>query len=162
MTEYQSIENLGHDPKLAEELGNMIVAWAHAELMILSTFARVTGVGLNMAMESYYCIPTFESRTRFTLGLLGEWNTSKYDRDAIRIALNKLAKLARTRNQWVHGDWCTNPDETETVIFNHRAAADSPARRKPVKAADVRNHCEAVILRADDLGDLIRWRTLKG
>jgi len=161
MITYYALEDLSHDAKLAEALGTMVVAWARAEITIFCTFARVTDIGLNMAMESYYRIPTFESRVKFVLALIGEWKTSSYDKDAITTALEKLAKLASTRNHWVHGDWCANPNKTETVIFNHRIHTASSDRRKPVKAADVANHCATVRKRRQALANLIDEKSLK-
>ena len=157
---YNALEDLSHDPKLAEALGNMVVAWAYAETVLFATFARVTGIGLNMAMESIARIPTFESRTRFILALLNEWETDKFDRDAIATAVEKLAKKAGTRNHWVHGDWCANRAKTETVIFDHRQPHASSKRKKLVKAHDVSDHCEAVSRRTVALAELIKWKEL--
>jgi len=159
---YNALEDLAHDPKLAEALGNMVVTWAYAETVLFSTFARVTGIGLNMAMESIARIPTFESRAKFILALVNQWETDKFDRDAIATAVEKLAKKAGTRNHWVHGDWCANRAKTATVIFDHRQPHDSPKRTKPVKAHDVADHCKAVKNRAAELAALIKWDELQG
>jgi hypothetical protein len=152
---FYSLRDLSHDPKIAAALGNMVVAWAHAEDILLQVISRVTGAKLNMALAGYYRIPTFESRTKFILAILSEWQTAHYDKDAVTKTVEKLGKLASTRNQWIHGNWCTNKDKTLTVIFNHRAHEDSAERRKPVKAADILNRCEAVKRRAQELADLI-------
>jgi hypothetical protein len=160
MAPYRALEDLSHDPKLAEALGNMLVAWAHAEILIICTFARVTGIGLNMALEAYHRISNFESRIKFTLALIPEWRTDKFNKDEIATAVEKLAKLSKVRNHWVHGDWCANAGKTETVVFDHRSPLTSPKRRKPVKTADVLNHCAAVKERAAKLGELIRWTEL--
>jgi hypothetical protein len=47
------------------------------------------------------------------------------------------------------------------VIFDHRAALDSPDRSKPVKAADVKNHTAAVLNRAYALVALIDKASLE-
>jgi hypothetical protein len=156
-----SLYNLSHNRDLAAALGNMVVAWAYAEHILLQVIARVTGAGLNMSQAGYYRIPTFEPRTKFILALLSEWETSHYDKEAITKTVEKLGKLSGARNGWVHGDWCTNKSETITIIFNHRAPIDSQDRRKPVKEADVMNHCKAVIGRADELKQLIDVHSLK-
>lgn len=112
-------------------------------------------------MESYHRIPTFESRVKFTLALVQEWQTTEFDKAAITTAIEKLAKLASTRNEWVHGDWCTLKDKSETVVFNHRRPPDGQGRRKPVKAHDVLDHCAAVNRRAYELATLIKQGELK-
>lgn len=139
----------------------MVVAWAHAENMMFSTFARVAGIGLNMAMESYLSLPTFESRTKFILALIAEWEVADFDAKATAEAVQKLAKLAATRNAWVHGDWCASGGKKETVVFNHRVPAESVRRRKPVKAHDIMDHVSAVKKRAKALGSLIKWDELR-
>jgi len=139
----------------------MVVAWAHAEHILLSALSRISGVGLNMSLAGYYRIPTFEARVKFILALIPEWKTDKFDKDAITKAVEKLSHLSAARNQWVHGDWCANKAEMLTVIFNHRVSPDSSKRRKPVKAQDVMNHCEAVKTRAKALSKLIDFASLK-
>ena len=161
MIKYRALEDLSHDPKLAEALGNMVVVWAHAEIVLFATLARVADISLNMAMSGYYHIPTFEARTKFIVALLRDWNPGRFDNNKIQTSVKKLAKLASTRNHWVHGDWCANADKSETLIFNHRVPVESKNRRKPVKAADVLNHCRAVKKRASDLAELIDWEKLE-
>ena len=150
-----STRNLDHDPELAQALGNMVAAWAHAEKVLLSTLSRIADIGMNMSLDGYFRIPTFESRVKFIVALIPEWKTEKFDKAAISTAIEKLAKLAKTRNNWVHGDWCIDYTKRETIVFNHRIPPDAQGRRKTVKAQDVRNHCEAVIRRATNLADLI-------
>jgi hypothetical protein len=157
---YYAIKDLSHDPKLAEALGNMVVTWAHGENIMFCTLSRVADIGLNMSVAGYFRIPTFESRVKFILALIPEWKTDKYDKAAITEAIEKLANLASARNHWIHGDWCANKEKTETVIFNHRVHPESDARRKPVKASAVNNHCDAVRKRANILSQLIDYDSL--
>jgi len=160
MTTYHAIEDLSHDPKLAAAIGNMVVAWARAEIVLLSALSRIADINLNMSLAGYFRIPTFEARVKFILALIPEWKTDKFDKDAITTAIEKLSKLASARNHWIHGDWCIDKARTQTVIFNHRVPVNSSERRKPIKEADVLNHCEAVKKRARALADLIDWRSL--
>jgi hypothetical protein len=136
MAEFYSLRDLSHDPKLANALSNMVVTWAFAEVMLFATLARITGIGLNMAMAAHYRIPTFEARAKFILALLPDWKTKEFDKDQIGATIGKLGQLAKTRNHWVHGDWCANADKTQTVIFDQRAPINSKGRSKPVKAID--------------------------
>jgi hypothetical protein len=158
---YYTLEDLSNDPKLAEALGNMVAAWAGAEVTLISTLARITGMPLNMAQAGYYRIPTFEARVKFIRALMTEWKTDLFNTEGIDLAIQKLSKLASTRNHWIHGDWCASDDEKEIVVFDHRADPDSSHRRKPVKAADVTNHCKAVLGRARDLAALVRSEDLE-
>jgi hypothetical protein len=150
---YYSLRDLAHDQKLAAALGDMVVAWAYAELSLMATQARILDVNLTLIQAGYYAIPTFGGRVKFTKALLREWEPDGFDKVAIEATVDALDGLASARNHWVHGDWCGN--ETEIVIFDHRREDTSPHRRKPVKPADVRNHVKAVLSRADTLNGLI-------
>jgi len=157
MSGYVSLSDFDHDPALATELGNMVVVWAYAEEILIQTLACILNAeNLDMIQVLYYRIPTFEARTKVIRGAISEWNTTVYDKDAIAHLVSKLGKLAVTRNGWVHGDWCrTSTKPYETVIFNFRVAGDAPDRRRPVKAADVRNHNQAVRARAKELNQIV-------
>ncbi len=130
-----------------------MVVWARAEQALLHTLAFILDTDINLLQPAYYRIPTYESRTKFILGLLTEWDNSSAEKIA-HICV-KLSKLATVRNGWVHGDWAVSTTEQETVIFDFRAASGSKNRRRPVKAADVSNHVTAVYQRAMELEDMI-------
>jgi hypothetical protein len=49
MDGFYTLQDLSHDPKLAAALGHMVVAWAHAEDILLSAFSRIAGIRLNMS-----------------------------------------------------------------------------------------------------------------
>ncbi len=159
---YSALRDLSDDPKLAESLGNMVIAWAYAEETLIGVLACVSGMGLNMALDGYYRIPTFESRVKFIRSLFYEWQApGNIDKSVLDTEIDKLSHLSSTRNHWVHGNWCGDDATKGIIIFDHRAPIDSPHRSKPVKAADIRNHIQAVLLRANKLRSLINWGSLK-
>ncbi|HWK86031.1 MAG TPA: hypothetical protein VNQ34_00830 [Xanthobacteraceae bacterium] len=143
---YHDIGDLDHNHELATALGDMVIAWARAETALISAFSHIAKINLNMACAAYYRIPTFEARTKFIRAMFDDWDgdSQGYKKDALFEEISKLNGLARARNDWVHGNWCANDDKTETVIFDYRRKPGEPGRRKPVKAADVRNHIMAV------------------
>ena len=149
------IDNLDHDPKLAHAFGQMVVAWAHAETLLVNVFAAATGNDHNRVIAAYYRIPTFESRVKVIRAFLAEWETQEFDRDEIARAVDRLSRLSKTRNGWVHGVWCLTHSKRETVILDYRAQDGTEDISRPVKAADVLNHVAAVRLRTKELTDLI-------
>lgn len=159
---YYTLRSLAHDRELAAALGDMIIAWAAAEKSIIGTQARILGVGLNIIQAGFYRFPTFEARIKFTRAILTEWKTDQFDKAAIDKAIEKLSALSTARNHWIHGDWCGRqiPSDIEVVIFDHRSPTDSPKRRKPVKAADICNHTEAVNKRAKHLAELTDFQSI--
>ena len=158
---YNDLTNLNHDQELAVSLGNLVVSWAYAESSLVCVLARVSSMNINMAMYGYYRIPTFEARRKFIQALMIEWKTTSFDKDAIAKEVDGLSDLSLSRNDWIHGVWCNNDEKPETVIFDFRRHEDK-GRRKPVKAADVRNHNEAVVKRAREIDRLIRRAELTG
>ncbi|MEA2976219.1 MAG: hypothetical protein QOF19_1739 [Alphaproteobacteria bacterium] len=159
---YNDLTNLDRDPKLANALGNMVVAWAYAESSLCCTMARVSGMNINMALMGFYRIPTFEARRKFIQALILEWKPGKFDKTAIAKEVDSISDLSSTRNDWIHGVWCfneTKPDES--VIFDFRRP-DGKGRRKEVKAPDVQNHVNAVISHSKTLNRLIDRADLRG
>lgn len=151
---YTDIDRLDHAPDIAAALGNMVVAWANAETAMVFAFAAVCGINGNFAHFGYYRIPTFDARTKVIRAMLAEWETTKYDRDAIATAIGKLSHLSKARNEWIHAVWCKETKGTDTVVFDFRKP-DGNGRRKPVKAADIINHIIAVRARTIELRKLV-------
>jgi hypothetical protein len=144
MSEYLDLDNLNHDPRLAEALGNMVVAWAKAETVLVNIFACVMNVHFNFATFAYYRILTFESRIKVITAILPEWESDKYSPKDIENAVAKLRKLSPARNDWIHGVWCIDRETSETVMFDFRAAEDTLSRQKIIKVNDIVVHVEAV------------------
>ena len=94
-------------------------------------------------------------------------NTKEFNTAAIDTAIDKLSHLSSARNHWVRIKFIralitlATDDYSELYVFDMRADAESDARRKPVKAADVRNHNQAVLLHADALRALIDMSSLE-
>jgi hypothetical protein len=144
MGTFGGIRDLKHDPKLAEALGHMVVVWSNVDQALVNLLHKMTTCSRPMASAAYYRIPTFESRIKVLLAVLREWKTETYDKEAIGRAVAKLSRLSKTRNGWVHGTWVKRNLTNHTFIFDYRAEAGGPNRRKPIKASDVTNHVEAV------------------
>jgi hypothetical protein len=154
--EHLDLDNLDHDSDLANALGNMVVAWARAETVLVTVFAHVTGLHFNMATPAYYRIPTFEARSKVILALLPAWETKEKERrDKLIKAVEKLSALAATRNGWIHSVWCVIKGTSDTVIFDFRKPDDAPGRRRAVKAHDVRDHVRAVLERTEAIEALV-------
>lgn len=150
------IDNLDHDPALAQALGNMVVAWAKAETALVHLYAYAMNHNYDMAMAAYYRIPNFETRTKMIAASLVHWETRDYDVAAIKTAVAKLVKLARTRNKWIHGTYGLKDGSDKTILYDARAEPGTPEHRKRIKDADVLNHISAVRRRTRDLEKLVQ------
>jgi hypothetical protein len=160
--QFFELKTVEGDPELGYALGDMVVAWAYAETILMGVLACITDCGLNMIQTGYYRIPTFEARIKFNRALIPEWETTVFDKDAIDHEIEKLSSISGKRNHWIHGNWCYERHSREIVIFDHRAETTSPHRRKPVKAHDVKNHADTVRKRAETLAGLIKFHALSG
>jgi hypothetical protein len=156
MVQY-AIGRLGGAPEIAQAIGNMVVAWAYAEDHLVIALHKITGMHPNMALAAYHRIPTFESRVKMLLAAWGQWNPdpAAFDKAAIKTAIEKLSKLAATRNGFIHGAWQRNPKTGEIFLINMRAISEDGINSKEVKASDINQHIEAVIGRAKALDALI-------
>lgn len=107
-------------------------------------YTTVSNFGHDPEIATAHRIPTFESRSKMIMASTLEWDVPDELKEETRTAIKKLANLATTRNHWVHGNYCRNADGSSTVIFDYRQAANSPKRKRPVKAHDIEDHAEAV------------------
>ncbi len=150
---YLIAKDLKRDPEIATALGEMTIAWAYAENFLMVTFSFAAGMDANLAQTAYYRIPTFEARTKLVLAILPE--SKLPNKEQVSDAVTALAKLASTRNHWVHGVWCREKRTKNYVIFNYRQPIESKTRLKPVKTHDIRHHTATVLDRAGALRALL-------
>lgn len=155
---FDDLDNLEHDPKLAAAIGNMVVAWARAETVLANTYALVLGIHYNKIVEAYYVIPTFEARIKTLIALLSQWSEDEEKKAQIKSAIEKLSKLAGTRNGWIHGLWCSETKSDTTYVMNVRKPEGG--RHKPVTAHDVDNHSTTVRARTQELATIIDLKVL--
>lgn len=153
MPSFLPVKTLEQHPELAKALGEMVVAWANAESALLWALSHAAQIDANLTLTAYYRIPTFEARTKVLRAILQDDDCRMQDRDKIDAAVEKLAKLAKARNDWTHGAYFT--DGSQIVCFDYRVAPSHPRRRKPVKAHDIANHVQAVNERTRQLEALL-------
>ncbi|MEZ5842734.1 MAG: hypothetical protein R3D27_03245 [Hyphomicrobiaceae bacterium] len=153
-TEFPDLDSLDHDEKLAAALGNMVVAWARAETVLVKAYAHAMQVHYNMAASLYYNIPTFESRVKALRAIVSDRPHPFSDREPILQAVSALSELAATRNMWVHGLWVIDPKRKVTRLFNMKIGG---AKRRSVQVTvnAVRQHVQAVRERSRELAALL-------
>lgn len=151
-----SLTGLSDFPDLAQALGEMVITWANAEISLIGAMTRVSGsTNLRQMQHAYYHLNTFDARIKYVRALIPDWRGEGFDKEAIDNCVEKISKLAGARNHWIHGDWCMDTSLNQPVIFDHRTSKDH-LRKKPVKAADVMNHVEAVRARSNELKTLTK------
>jgi hypothetical protein len=149
---YLRLDDLRGDRTLAQALGDMIVAWSNAEYALLETLQTISSLSWDSAHTLYFRMPTFESRVKVIQAMLDQWTPPPVpdpddivqDPKEISRIVGKLSSLSTTRNGWVHASWFFSANEGAIFVVDYRERHNSPTRRKPIKAADVKNHIEAV------------------
>ncbi len=151
-TLFNDLSDLDHDPAIAAALGNMVVAWASADATLAHAYGFVLGIDANIATAGYYRIPTFESRIKVLKAYITASELPLDLKTDLTKAVDKLSSLAKSRNDWIHGLWGLSADKKMTVVFDYRLPGEQKCR--PVKAADIKNHVEAVWFRSDHIAEL--------
>lgn len=156
---FLTLDKLRGNDDIAMALGNMIVAWSHAEEALVLAMSVVGRIDIDQAAHGFYRIPTFESRVKFILAMIPWWNDATFDKAALTKAIDALSKLASTRNGWVHNTWVADVSVGggEIYIINQRAPRGS-SFYKPVKVHDICFHSETVIKRTEELFELLGSR----
>ena len=149
---YIEMDDLSHDPQIATALGNLIVAWSGAEMMLGICMSQVFNVEENMALDSFFLIPTFESRTKFlSMAIVGWENPKKIDKEKLTAIIDRYSTLSAQRNSWVHNSWCKHHKTDRTVVVSHRKRQD---RVKIINAHSITQHNKAVIEQTRLLSDI--------
>ena len=139
---YFELDNLDHDQEIAITLGNLVVAWSSAEIMLGVCMTHVFNVEVNMGLNSFFLIPTFESRTKFLrMAIVGWENPKKLDKEKLDRIIEKYTKLSLQRNSWIHNSWCKHHLTNRTVVVSTKKIAD---RVKIVNANSIAQHNKAV------------------
>ena len=151
MTGFLGVSNLGHDPALAESLGNMIVTWAMAESEMKEILRLSLRIDHEQANAVFYGIPNFDGRQKLLRTVVRRSSIPDKAKSDFADAIEQLSQLSRTRNGWVHGMWAIGRANT-TVCFMMGKEPNSPARRRNVTANSVQHHIKRVTEITRDLG----------
>jgi hypothetical protein len=149
---YSPIKQASTAPELATALGDMMLAWTAAELAQVDAFAVLLNTSHHKASRLYQKLPNFRSRTQALLVLI----ELHPDFDRIKPVVLKISSLSKTRNDWVHGSFIRSWTGDDVRAVNNDEPSESPKRSKPIKAADIYNHANAVRGRALELDTELR------
>ena len=115
-------------------------AWTAAEHELAASFAVILGTSVYKGSRLYQKLPNYRSRTQAMYALL----ELHPEFAPLREPIAKLSNLSKTRNDWVHGRFIKEFGGKEVRSIDLDEGLDSDKRSKPVKAADIKNHANAV------------------
>ncbi|MBE5073672.1 hypothetical protein IM511_05075 [Erythrobacteraceae bacterium E2-1 Yellow Sea] len=144
---------LGEDaPELARALGDMILAWTNAEERQAFAFAAMLDLNPDTAIVLYQKFSNFRSRTQSLYSLID----LHPDYEPCRKPIEKISGLSMTRNRYVHCTYLQDEDNPQDIrSVDYSQIENTPKRSLPVKAADIKNHAKAVLIKADELKDAL-------
>ena len=113
----------------------MVVAWANAESALLWALSHAAQIDANLTLTMYYRIPTFEARTKVIRAILQDDDCKLKNREAIDEVVERLSKLSRARNNWIHGAYFS--DDKNIVTVDSRVRHDPPSRSNSIKTTAI-------------------------
>ena len=134
-------------PKIASALGEVVAAWSYAESVVVRLLACILR-DVQIAEAIYYSTPTFDGRVRMIKSVINATSLQEAHKEAALKAIEGLRGLSGTRNSYIHNRIIHNQQGTEAHMIAPAQPPGSPARGKPMKAADIMAHADAVIKRA--------------
>lgn len=149
---YAPVWNALNAPEIATALGDMILAWSRAEHEQIVAFSIILTVPEHAGSRLYQKLPNFRSRTQALLTLVECYP----EFDALKRHILKLSKLSKTRNGIVHGKIISGNGRKDVRLIDQNEPLDSPSRSRPIKAADISNHADAVRRCCDEMHGTIR------
>ena len=146
---------LDHAPEIAHALGDVIVAWSHAESVVLALFQSLTRLEYSECATVFYSIPNFEGRIRLVKNVAKSRPKLKDRADALMTALEGLRGLSVTRNSYVHHAWAADAEGSERSPLT-TSTEGHPRASKDSQSCGSASACCRLRRRAEVLGDEVR------
>jgi hypothetical protein len=144
---------LSDNPKLAEELGQLNVAWAALELRIFNLFEVLTGLSVPVARAIYYSLNTtaarivvvkavaqvaLRRRKRRHFGVVSKLGEPIAYQKRVTNILGDIGRMSGDRNKFVHDPWVGH--ETSSRAYQLRLRGkEIHGNYEPVRIRDIRS-----------------------
>jgi len=97
--------HLESEPKYAEQLGHISVAWANLEWQLYIIFEAMSGSPPAIARSIFYAIDSNRGRREMVAGIAGVLLDDNSDKSILDDILRRVGKTAGQRNKYVHDTW---------------------------------------------------------
>lgn len=147
--DYRTISALPNDRVLAGLLGDLTVAWSHAERMMYFAFWVATGTTQAKAFDIYETLSGPKMRMDLTLSLFEQ---DRPDHPKFGLLIEKLRAIVaygQFRNELIHRTWAVNADG-EMVLLNHRMSRRQ-AELKKIDQTSIEDLLRTLASTSDDV-----------
>lgn len=116
---FVTVSSLEDLPETAQLLGNLTVAWSHAERVMYFAFWLASGMTQPKAYDVYESISGFKLRQQITLSLLKHDQKAHPKYPELEAAYAELFQCGKVRNELTHRTWVKD-DTGALALLDHR------------------------------------------
>jgi hypothetical protein len=150
---YNTIAGLPNNRKLAGLLGDLTVAWSHAERIMYFAFWVASGTTQVKAFDIYESMSGPKNRLDITLALFEQDKPDHPKFESLIQQLKRLVACGQIRNELVHRTWVSD-QSGNLFLLNHRMTKRVP-EAKAVDEAQIEELLKSVAAACDGLLPLI-------
>ena len=125
---FTTISTLDDYPETARLLGNLTVAWSHAERVLYLAFWVASETTQQKAFEIYENLPNLQTRYKLAVALLKQDQANHPKLPELIGSLQTLVHCFQIRNELVHRTWVRNKEGT-LALLDHRMNKKAPKLR---------------------------------
>jgi hypothetical protein len=154
------------DPEIIRLFGTITARWASLDAILSALLGKLLNNPI-IADVIYYSLESFGARldviTNLTVELVKEDHPSKKE---LVTLLNRVNRLSSVRNRIIHSGIIQIPETKQLMQHRRRPGQKKPEQLHPVKANDLLQHANALVIVGSDLLMIVhpslsrRWRKL--
>lgn len=126
--QFSTISTLDSSPETARLLGNLTVAWSHAERILYLAFWVASETNQQKAFEIFESMPNFRAQYDLAISLFKQNDADHPKFPALIDHLGKLVQCFQIRNELTHRTWVKS-DDGKIGLLDHRLNKKSPKVR---------------------------------
>jgi DNA repair ATPase RecN len=130
--------NLDNEPKHAEALGRISVAWAALEWIMYQSFEQMSGSPPAVARSIWNAVESSRGRREMLSGIGQVLIDNDSEKNILEDILRRIAKSSGQRNKFVHDTWGVASTQKHE-IFQLRDQASDTQKMEGVTVGDMQN-----------------------
>lgn len=138
------LTDLDHNQNIASALAKTIILWSLVETHLKGLFIFLTGIGFVETDGIFVNITGLHSKIQILKTLVSRTALTERQKKTIISALNKVSRLAKTRNKYVHHTWWLDEDRKRIVLMNSKFKPGEKGYLTNVNAGNITTHNKAV------------------
>jgi hypothetical protein len=152
-TKYNMLSSLPLHRDLASLLGDLTVAWSHAERIMYFAFWVASGTTQSKAFDIYESMSGAKQRLDITIGLFEQDKPDHPKYELLVQQLKRLANCGQFRNEIIHRTWVSD-EKGKLFLLDHRMNKRVP-KAKAIDEDQIKELLKAIAAACDGLIPLI-------